>query len=84
MATATVNATTDEILTMEEIKKRFDSEWVLIADPEQDEDFNVLSGRVILHHKDKLMFDDEMLRIKPFPKDVAVEYLGRHNGIYIL
>ncbi|MBS1786086.1 MAG: hypothetical protein JST85_00080 [Acidobacteria bacterium] len=84
MATATKNATTDEILTIDEIKKRFDSEWVLVADPELDEDFNILSGKVIWHHKDKLIFDDEMLKIEPFPKDVAVEYLGKHEGIYVL
>ncbi|MDQ3009346.1 MAG: hypothetical protein M3X11_01380 [Acidobacteriota bacterium] len=84
MATATSSVTTNEILTMDEIKKRYDSEWVLVADPELDEYFNILSGRVIWHHKDKLVFDDEMLKIEPFPQEVAVEYLGRHDGVYVL
>ena len=84
MATATKNATTDEILTMDEIKKRYDSEWVLVADPELDEDFNVLSGKVIYHHKDRAVFDVETLKIKPFPKESAFLYLGKHDGIYLL
>lgn len=84
MATATKNATTDEILTMDEIKKLFDSEWVLVADPELDEDFNVLSGKVIYHHKDRTVFDSETLKIKPFPKETAFLYLGKHDGIYLL
>lgn len=84
MATATKNATTDEILTMDEIKKRFESEWVLVADPELDEDFNVLKGRVICHHKDRAVFDSETLKIKPFPEESAFLYLGKHDGIYLL
>jgi len=84
MATATVNATTDEVLTIDEIKKRYDSEWVLVADPELDEDFNVLCGKVIYHHKDRAVFDAETLKIKPFPKETAFLYLGKHDGIYLL
>lgn len=77
MATATKNATTDEILTMDEIKKRFDSEWVLLADPELDECGNVLGGKVVFHHKDGDVFNDETLKIKPFPKESAFLYLGK-------
>ncbi|MFN0111016.1 MAG: hypothetical protein ACKVZH_19320 [Blastocatellia bacterium] len=76
MATATKSATADEILTMYEIKNRFNSEWVLIADPETDQFHNVLSGRVIFHHKDRAVFDVETLKIKPFPKESAFLYLG--------
>ncbi|MBL8186425.1 MAG: hypothetical protein JNK38_00370, partial [Acidobacteria bacterium] len=57
--------------------KRFDSEWVLVADPEEDENFNVLSGRVICHHKDRAVFDAETLKIKPFPAESAFLYLGK-------
>lgn len=84
MATATASVATDEILTMDEIKKRFDSEWVLVADPEEDENFNVLSGRVICHHKDRAVFDAETLKIKPFPQKSAFLFLGKHDGIYLL
>jgi hypothetical protein len=84
MATATSSATTGEILTMDEIKKRYDSEWVLIADPETDEDYNVLSGKVICHHKDRNVFDEETMKIEPFPEESAFLYLGKRDGIYLL
>lgn len=84
MATATASATTDEILTMEEIKKRFDSEWVLIANPVMDEEQNVLSGKVICHHKNRDVFDDETMKIEPFPREAAFLYLGAREGIYLL
>jgi len=84
MAIAATNATTDEVLTIEEIKNRYDSEWVLIADPELDEDFNVLSGKVIYHHRDRNVFDAETLKINPFPEESAFLYLGEKDGIYLL
>ena len=84
MTTATSNAFADEVLTIDQIEKNYDSEWVLVADPEMDEDFNVLSGKVIWHHKDKRAFDDEMMNIEPFPEETAVLYLGKHDRIYLI
>lgn len=43
----------NEILTMEEIERRFDGEWVLIEDVETDEKLEVLRGKVTYHGKDK-------------------------------
>lgn len=77
MATATKSATTDEILTMDEIKNRFNSEWVLIADPETDQFHNVLSGKVIYHNSDRLVFDREVLQLDSHPKDFAVFFTGK-------
>lgn len=84
MTTATISATADEVLMMDEIKKRYDSEWVLVADPEMDEELNILSGKVICHHKDRDIFDDETMKIEPFPKEAAFLYLGAREGIYLL
>ena len=42
-----------EILTMEEIEKKFDGEWVLIEDVETDEKLEVLRGKVVFHGNDK-------------------------------
>lgn len=39
----------DDVLTLEEIKSRYHSEWVLIGDPEEDESLEVLRGRVLFH-----------------------------------
>ncbi|MFT5467612.1 MAG: hypothetical protein ACI8UO_002718 [Verrucomicrobiales bacterium] len=40
---------TDQQMSMGEIESQFDSEWVLIDEPELDEFNNVLSGRVRFH-----------------------------------
>ncbi len=77
MATATVNATTDEILTIDEIRKRFDSEWVLIADPETDQFHNVLRGKVVYHNQNRLVFDREVLKLDSHPSDFAVYFTGK-------
>lgn len=42
----------EDVLTLAEIKARFDSEWVLIGDPEETEDFEILGGRVLFHSPD--------------------------------
>ena len=43
----------NEILTMEEIERKFDGEWVLIEDVETDEQLEILRGKVTYHGKDK-------------------------------
>jgi hypothetical protein len=71
-----------EILNIEEIKSRYDGEWVLIGDPVTDESLSVLRGIVLSHSKDR----DEVYRkareLKPahsailffghLPKDAAI------------
>ncbi len=42
-----------EILTMEEIEKKYDGEWVLIEDVEANEHLEVIRGKVAYHGKDK-------------------------------
>ena len=77
MANATASATTDEILTMDEIQRRFDSEWVLIADPETDQFHKVLAGKVVYHNSDRRVFDREVLKLDPHPSDFAVFFTGK-------
>jgi len=48
----------DQVLTVEQVKKRFDSEWILLADPKVDASGRVLSGRVAAHSRDR----DEVYR----------------------
>ena len=43
----------NEILTMEEIERKFDGEWVLIEDVETDEQLEILRGKVTYHGKDR-------------------------------
>ena len=65
----------DECLTLSEIKQKFDSEWVLLEDPETDEALAVRSGKVRCHGKDR----DEVYRcaIEIRPKRFAIVYTGK-------
>jgi hypothetical protein len=72
----------DEFLTTAQIETQFESEWVLVEDPETDEALTVRRGKVQWHSKDR----DEVyrkavqLRLARFailytgkiPKDAAV------------
>lgn len=48
----------DDVMTLQEMEKRFDGEWVLVSDPEVDEHFRVIRGKVVSHSKDR----DEVYR----------------------
>ena len=54
----------DEILTREEIEKRYPNEWVMIEDPEVDEHNEVLGGKVIAHSPDRLAAYQVLLKSK--------------------
>lgn len=64
----------DEMLTAAEIESCFDSEWVLVGEPETDTDLNVRRGRVLWHSKDR----DEVYRkaVELKPSRFAVLYTG--------
>jgi len=65
----------DNILTIAEIKERFDSEWVLLGDPVTDDGLRVVSGRLLAHSRNR---DDVFQRaIALKPKRSAVLYTGR-------
>jgi len=61
-------------MTIEEIEARFDSEWVLIEDPQTDEKLKVLGGRVLHHSRDR----DEVYRkaVSLRPQRSAIVYTG--------
>jgi hypothetical protein len=42
-----------EVQTIDEIRARYDGEWVLVGDPVQDEKLKVLAGTVLAHSKDR-------------------------------
>jgi hypothetical protein len=64
-----------EVLTIAEIESRFDSEWVLVEDPQTDDALAVLGGTIRCHSKDR----DEVYRkaVELRPKRFAVVYTGR-------
>jgi len=73
---------TDEVMTLDEIRSRFPSEWVLIGDPVTDKHHRVLTGRVVAHspNRDEVYETGARLRLKrsaflylgELPDDVAV------------
>lgn len=64
----------NEILSIAEIESRFDSEWVLVGDPETDEALHVLSGRVLAHSRDCGEVYRKAIELKPSRS--AMPYLG--------
>ncbi len=63
-----------EILTIEEIEARYAPEWVLIAEPQVDDEQRLLGGRVVYTSTDR----DELYRKAMELKldRIAVRYLG--------
>ncbi len=65
----------DQILTIKEVGIQFDSEWVLLANPNVDEFGQVVSGTVVSHSKDR---DEVYLRaIELKLKSSATLYTGK-------
>ncbi len=64
----------ERIMTISEIESEFDSEWVLVDEPETNEQLEVLRGKVIHHSRDR----DEVYRkaVNLRPKRSAILYTG--------
>jgi hypothetical protein len=64
----------NEVLTREEIEEQFDSEWVLLEDPELDQYNRVLRGKLLWHSKDR---DELHQKASEFqPRHSAYLYVG--------
>ena len=63
-----------EVTTIEKIKADFDSEWVLIENPETTETLEVKRGVVLCHSKDRDEVYRKALELKP--RNSAILYLG--------
>jgi hypothetical protein len=65
----------NDILTIAEIEAQFESEWVLVEDPQTNEAMEVQSGKVRWHSKDR----DEVYRraVELRPKRFAMLYTGK-------
>ena len=65
----------DDVMTIAQIEARFQSEWVLLEDPQTNEALEVQGGRVLWHGKDR----DEVYRkaVEVRPKRFAVLYTGK-------
>ncbi len=63
-----------EIMTIEEIKKRFPEEWVIVDDPETTAALEVICGSVLWHGKDRAEIHQKIIELNP--KKAAILYLG--------
>ena|SRR5712691_12584504 len=65
----------ESLLTAAQIEAQFESEWVLVEDPQTDDALQVRSGRVVWHSRDR----DEVYRkaVELRPKRFAVLYTGK-------
>ncbi len=64
-----------QILTIEEMRQRYDGEWLLVAYTEIDDQLQVLSGQVLAHSPDR----DEVYAALPLGrgKDVSIECFAK-------
>ena len=65
----------DEVLTIAQIEAQFESEWVLVEDPQTNEAREVQSGKVRWHSKDREEVYRQAIELRP--KRFAMLYTGR-------
>jgi hypothetical protein len=70
-----------EILTLEEMKARFPSEWALINEPQLGKRLEDLAGEVLFHspNRDEVVRKSGELR----PPHFVIEYLGPGHKIVL-
>lgn len=61
-------------MTLEEIKRRYPNEWVLIEFVELDEELKVVEGRVIAHSPNKEEIYKKLLELEN--EKIAIEFTG--------
>lgn len=64
----------NQVMTLAEMEAAFDSEWVLVGEPELSQDVQVIRGTVLFHSKsrDEISQADSRLR----PRNAAIIYTG--------
>ena len=65
----------NEVMSFREIQKRFDSEWVLIENPETTPSSEVTRGKVLWHSKDRDQIYRKALELRP--KHSAILFIGK-------
>jgi len=55
----------EQVLTLEQMKKQFDGEWVLVGDPELTEMNEVVRGKVLCHCRERDELYRKALELKP-------------------
>ncbi len=63
-----------DFLTIDEIKARFPSEWVLIGEPQADPSQRLVAGKALSHSPDRDEVDRKLLELRP--SRFAMRFLG--------
>ncbi|HBE31389.1 MAG TPA: hypothetical protein DDW76_13695 [Cyanobacteria bacterium UBA11369] len=63
------------MLTIAEIRDRYPCEWVLIADPESDDEWNTLRGKILAHSPERQKIDRDLTTFKHI-QSISIEYTG--------
>ena len=63
------------LLTIAQIENQFDSEWVLVSDPDTDESLEVHGGIVLWYSFDRAEVYQKAIELRP--KRFAVLYTGQ-------
>ena len=66
---------TNRMMTLTEIEKQFDSEWVLVEDPEFDKSDVLIRGKVLWHSKNRDEVYRKDLELRPY--SAAYLYTGQ-------
>jgi len=65
----------DEVLTLAQIEAQFQSEWILVEEPRTNAAFEVQSGKVCWHSKDREEVYRKVTEMRP--KRFAILYTGK-------
>jgi hypothetical protein len=72
----------DEVLTLQEIEAQYAPDWVLIAEPEIDDQLEVVRGKVVFHSPDHDSIYQKATELKL--DRIAVRYLGEYPEHMVL
>ena len=71
-----------DLMTWQEIEETFDSEWVLIEDPEYDSRKEITSGKVLYHSPEWRQVQRKSDALDPANADVV--YVCKEPVVYLL
>lgn len=74
---------TGEILTIAEICDRYPRQWVLIADTESDDEWNVIKGEVLAYSQQREEIDKALVTFKHV-RSISIEYTGPLPENYVI
>lgn len=73
-----------ELMTREEIERRFPDEWIYVVDPEFDEHMRVVRGVVKSHSKDPAEVDRVAVSLRPTSSAAFFAAVTPNNEMFML